>query len=214
MNNSRNMTGKLFSKLLLIILLLWVSWSNVAKSETLQSTSQNPFLSSQKNITIRNLRKKCISTNGKDSITLCKKLVEVTPSDPESWNNLGYQYYRLQKYREALVAYKQALDLDPTYSLAWANICGVLSQFESYDLALEACDRALQNDSFWGTDGKALAWDNKGNVLFNLGRYQQSLDAFNRALAANPDYHNANINRVIVLSHLKHSQGQKNQTTK
>ena len=75
---------------------------------------------------------------------------------------------------------------------------------EWLNLALQDCDRALLNNSHWGSDGEALAWDNKGNILFYLGRYQESLDAFNHALAANPNYSKANINRSIVINHLKH----------
>ncbi|MEM9276825.1 MAG: tetratricopeptide repeat protein, partial [Cyanobacteria bacterium P01_F01_bin.143] len=103
-----------------------------------------------------------------------------------------------------LIAYKQALDLNPKYSLAWANLCGLLSQVQAYDVALAACDLALLHDSYWGSDGEALAWDNRGNILFYLGDYQESLESFNKALAVNPGYSNANNNRSIVLSHLKH----------
>lgn len=197
------MKNHLILKLLSIVLLVWISWANVAQSETIRSDSKTLFTYLPDNISVQSLRKNCINTDREDGILQCRKLVETIPFDPESWNNLGYKYYHLQNYEEALFAYKQAIDLDSKYSLAWANICGVLGQVESYNLALRACDRALQNDSLWGIDGKALAWDNMGNALFNLGNYQQSLDAFEHALAANPHYYNASINRSIVLNRMK-----------
>ena len=169
-------------------------------------TSENNKLlgDSEPSISVQLLRKNCFYNNGDYGVLACEKLITTTPNDPEAWNNLGYQYYYAEDYQKALFAYKQAIDLNSKYSLAWANICGLLSQVESYDLALQSCDRALLNDSYWGSDGEALAWDNKGNILFYLGRYQESLDAFNHALAANPNYTNASINRSVLLKHLKH----------
>lgn len=191
-------------KLFLVILILWISWGNIAYSETISSSDDKLLRYSKTDISVKNLRKSCTSSDGIDGILLCQQLVKATPSDPESWNYLGYKYYDFQKYKEALFAYGQALSLNPKYSLALANICGLLSQIRSYHLALKACDRALENDSSWGFEGKALALDNKGKVLFNLGRYQQSLDAFDSAIAANPNYKNASINRSILLKHLQY----------
>ena len=191
-------------KLFSVFIILWISWVNVAYSETISSSDNQLLRYSKTDISVQDLRKSCTSSDGIDGILFCQELVKATPSDPESWNYLGYKYYNYQKYKEALLAYGQALDLNPKYSLALANICGLLNKIKSYDLALKACDYALENDSFWGLEGKALALDYKGSILFNLGRYQQSLDAFNSALAANPNYNNASINRSIILNHLKY----------
>ena len=191
-------------KLFSVFIILWINWVNVAYSETISSSNNQLSRYSKTDISVQDLRKSCTASDGIDGILFCQELVKATPSDPESWNYLGYKYYNYQKYKEALLAYGQALDLNPKYSLALANMCGLLSKIKSYDLALKACDYALEKDSFWGLEGKALALDHKGNILFNLGLYQQSLNAFDSALAANPNYDNASINRSIILNHLKY----------
>ena len=198
------MKKQLIINVLSVLLILYISCINMSQAQAIIPKTHKLSGSSEPSILVQFFRKNCYLHNGDYGVQMCEKLVASTPNDPEAWNNLGYQYFHVKKYKKALFAYKQALDLNPKYSLAWANICGLLSQVESYDLALQACDRALLNGSHWGSDGEALAWDNKGNILFYLGRYQESLDAFNHALAANPNYSNANINRSVVLNHLKY----------
>ena len=198
------MKKQLIAKIISVLFILWISSINIPQAQAI--TSENNKLSgySEPSISVQLLRKNCFFYKGDYGVLACEQLVKSTPNDPEAWNNLGYKYYFVEEYQKALFSYQQALNLNPKYSLAWTNLCGLLSNIESYDLALQACDRALLNNSYWGSDGEALAWDNKGNILFYLGRYQESLDAFNHALAANPNYANANINRSVVLNHLKY----------
>ena len=133
--------------------------------------------------------------------------VSANPENPTAWNNLGQLLFFIGKTPEALLAYDHALMLNPDYSLVLANRCGVLSQLESYTMALQSCDMALEVAHLWGAQGAALAWDNRGDVLFRLEDYQESLRSFEQALAVNPDYQNAERNRQIVLDQLEKMGG-------
>ncbi|MEO1591766.1 MAG: tetratricopeptide repeat protein [Cyanobacteria bacterium J06632_22] len=129
--------------------------------------------------------------------------VAANPQNPTAWNNLGQLLFFIGQTPEALLAYDHALMLNPDYSLVLANRCGVLSQLESYQMALQSCDMAIEIDHLWGAQGAALAWDNRGDVLFRLEDYQASLASFDQALAVNPDYQNARRNREVVLAQLE-----------
>ncbi|MEL6139826.1 MAG: tetratricopeptide repeat protein, partial [Cyanobacteria bacterium J06628_6] len=132
--------------------------------------------------------------------------ISANPENPTAWNNLGQSLFSLGQISEALLAYNHALMISPDYSLVLANRCGVLSQLEEYQLALQSCDLALQVNHQWGAQGAALAWDNRGDVLFRLEDYQASLRSFEQALTVNPNYQNAWRNREVVLSQLAKMQ--------
>ena len=132
-----------------------------------------------------------------------KQSVSANPFNIAAWNNLGYELFRLSLYQESLEVYDHVLMLSPRYSLGLANRCGVLSKLGQYVKALASCDLALMGDERWGMEGPELAWNNRGDVLFNLELYPESLRSFERALAVNADYKSAQLNRMIVLGHLK-----------
>jgi len=78
---------------------------------------------------------------------------------------------------EALVAYDEALRLNPSVRGSWYGKTHVLNELERYHEALRACDEALRIDPryFW-------AWFNKGHALVGLNRYEEALQAYDEAL--------------------------------
>ncbi|MEC4805573.1 MAG: tetratricopeptide repeat protein [Jaaginema sp. PMC 1080.18] len=104
-----------------------------------------------------------------------------------AWNYQGIALAQLDKQNEALLAFANALELNPDYAEAWASRCQLLWQIEDYTEALTACDRALITNQNWGNLSPADAWATQGEILYQLARYDQAINAYNQALAINPN---------------------------
>ncbi|MEO1290863.1 MAG: serine/threonine-protein kinase, partial [Chloroflexota bacterium] len=97
--------------------------------------------------------------------------------------NKGYSLTELMRYEDALEAYNQAIELDPSYGWAWGRKGRTLRLLERYDEALSCYDKALE---IYPQD--AWSWNGKGIVLERLGRYQDALAHYDRATAIEPSY--------------------------
>jgi serine/threonine protein kinase len=112
----------------------------------------------------------------------------------------GNTLYKRQKYRKALDAYEQALQLysdQHTAFTAHTGRCIVLYRIKRHEDALHACEQALQlKPDDW------TAYYNKGLILDDLQRYQEALDAYTRVLQFNPNAIDAYNNQGIILHKL------------
>jgi tetratricopeptide (TPR) repeat protein len=99
---------------------------------------------------------------------------------------------------EALLAYDEALRLNPSVRDSWYGEAHVLNVLKRYKGALRACDEALRLDPmyFW-------AWFNKGHALVGLKRYQEALQAYDEALRAS----NEKLELPAVFSSLWQAKG-------
>jgi tetratricopeptide (TPR) repeat protein len=93
----------------------------------------------------------------------------------------GERLYIEERYAEAIVYFKQALEYeeDKTSALNYIGCCYI--NLERYDDALNVFDELLQ----------FRIWErplfNKGRVYLKLGNYSEALACFNRALMINPE---------------------------
>ncbi|HEX9057183.1 MAG TPA: toll/interleukin-1 receptor domain-containing protein [Ktedonobacterales bacterium] len=87
------------------------------------------------------------------------------------------------RVEEALVAYDQALALDPAAALAWYGKGNVLRDMMRYDEASVAYDRAVTLDPL-----SVSAWYGKGLVLAALGERRGALEAYDNAVRLNPRF--------------------------
>jgi tetratricopeptide (TPR) repeat protein len=99
---------------------------------------------------------------------------------------------------EALVAYEEALRLNPSVRDSWYGKAHVLSELKRYHEALHAYDEALRIDPryYW-------AWFNKGQTLACLKRYEEALHAYDEALHTS----DVNLELQAVLSYLWRAKG-------
>ncbi len=114
------------------------------------------------------------------------------------WLDEGNTYYNLQKYDEALVAYEQAIILDPNSATAYHNKGFTLYVLKRYDEALAVCEQAMILDP-----NSATAYYNKGVVLYVLKRYDRALAAYEQAIRFNPNSARAYVDKGNVLGNLK-----------
>ncbi|MEM9482074.1 MAG: hypothetical protein AAGA83_00120 [Cyanobacteria bacterium P01_F01_bin.116] len=147
------------------------------------------------------LREDCFSMVGMEGLEKCKNLIVQDKNDSKVWNRLGSIFYDLESYRESYLSFRYATHLRTDYALAWANACAVLSQLQSYEEALDACDKSLRSSflSQGSIDEKVLALNNKTIALYFLGRYREALDISDQALVLRPDDSQAKTNRAVTL---------------
>lgn len=92
----------------------------------------------------------------------------------------GYSLTALKRYDEAIVAYDQALSLQPDYAWAWARKGRTYRLLEKYDEALVCYDRAIDL-----LPSYAFAWNGKGIVLERMGRLDEALMCYDTATRYN-----------------------------
>src|SRR6266566_1702352 len=87
----------------------------------------------------------------------------------------------LKRYEEALVAYDQAIRLDPNLASAYNTKGVVLLILQRYEEALATFEQTIRLDP-----SLAYAYNNKGVALRNLQRYEEALAAYEQAIRLDP----------------------------
>jgi len=100
--------------------------------------------------------------------------------------NLGVALQELNRYKEALGFYDDAIEQNPKDAKAWSNRGITLGKQKDYKKALRAQNKACKLDP-----ENAEFWNNKGAALDNLNRYQDAEIAYNKAIRLDKGYANA-----------------------
>ncbi len=136
----------------------------------------------------------------------------------EMWNLLGEAYYELERYLESYEAFQTALEVDPKYLRATANMEKVkkeLSQLGAEGAEGASADdlrRMAQQERRQGEYGKAAAlleqavqkdgtaetWNLLGETYYDQERYVEAYEAFETALEIDPKYTRAVANMELV----------------
>jgi tetratricopeptide (TPR) repeat protein len=118
---------------------------------------------------------------GSEAQPLYRGLIEQESGSPKLWNELGVAEHQTGALEQAELAYERALEIDPTYALAWNNL-GVVRHHREHGDAEAAFRAALR-------EGRALGdvWRNLGLMLHREGRREESAAAYEQALEALPN---------------------------
>lgn len=80
-----------------------------------------------------------------------EKVIKIKGIEPENralaFNALGYTFFAREQYDVAIRQYKEALKLNPAYTVAWNNLGKVYEQKNLTVQALEAYEETLQIDA-------------------------------------------------------------------
>ncbi|NET59796.1 MAG: serine protease, partial [Symploca sp. SIO2E6] len=116
-------------------------------------------------------------------------------SNAIDWLNYGNQLWRLEQHKEALIAFDQAIQLQPDFYQAWYSRGLVLFFLQQYSEALESFDRAIQESQ----EKFVLAWRGRGQALINLQRYPEALVSIEKVIALNPKDFLVRVDQGIIL---------------
>jgi len=102
-----------------------------------------------------------------------KKNVEFNNRFINPWIRLGNIFDRDDQHKEAVQAYKHAIELDPDNASNWADLGDALFKMGSFDDALAVYQKAAELDPKAGWPVCNLAM-----TLMSLGRYEQAIPLF------------------------------------
>lgn len=124
----------------------------------------------------------------------------------------GNELYTKEKYADAGVLYKKALDKNGTYKKASYNLGNSLFLQKDYKAAVPEYELSAKTS----TDKieKAASYHNIGNAMMKQNQYQQAIDAYKNALRNNPEDDKTRYNLAVAKEKLKKQQDKDNKDKK
>jgi Ca-activated chloride channel family protein len=120
----------------------------------------------------------------------------------------GNRQYEDNKYQEAEIQYRKALEKSPGSVAADYNLGNSLYKQKQFDAAAQRYKELSGKQK----DGQALNSDyyNLGNALYKSGKYQECIDAYKNALRKMPGDMDAKHNLQLAMKKLEMQKQQKN----
>ena len=115
-----------------------------------------------------------------DAIGLLKKYMPVSNADKKNkYNQLGFSYYKLQRATEAIIEYKNTIELFPNDGIALRGLGNVYYEIaEDHDSAIEYFEKAIKEDE---EDSKPIYY--KLGWLYNDNeRYDDAIKILSKAI--------------------------------
>lgn len=122
----------------------------------------------------------------------------------------GNNYYNKDKFVEAEVEYRKALEANPKAFEAVFNLGDALYRQEKYS---EAAEQFKSAAAISGQDKSKLAasYHNLGNALLQENKIEQSIEAYKNALRNDPSDHDTRYNLAYAQHLLKQQEQQQDQ---
>lgn len=132
-----------------------------------------------------------------------KSSFEIEPTEPEKtqeqWLQEGNDYYGAKHYDEALMAYEQAIRLNPNNATFHRNKGNALKMLGRNKEAVLAYEQAIQLDP-----KNATFYRNKGNLFLILKQYQEAVQSYEQAIRIESKNKNAYLGKGEALCGLAH----------
>lgn len=150
-----------------------------------------------------NLKALIASYSGENqkSVDYFSKLIAKSPNDPSAYNNRGYGYYLLRKYKQALSDYNTSIRLNPNFYLPYFNRANLYNDLGENDKAVNDYNKTIQLDP-----QHAPAYNSRGSFYQKIQRYPQALQDYNQAIAIDPSKSYYYYNRACVLEKMQQTQ--------
>src|SRR5262245_61135049 len=132
-----------------------------------------------------------------EGIKVIRRALDVGKPQARLYNLLGQVHLRQNDDEDALKAFGQSIETDPTFPDAYGNRGALLAEMRRFPEALTDLERAVALRPNNATD-----LCNHGGVLSDLDRLDDALKSLDRALAQMPKLAPALYNRAEVMSKL------------
>ena len=120
----------------------------------------------------------------------------------------GNKLYEQEKYTDASVAYKKALENSASYEKASYNLGNAMYQNKNYKEAVPQFELSAKTAK--DKSSKAEAYHNLGNAFMETKNYQGAVDAYKNSLRNNPTDDETRYNLAVAQKNLeKEKQDQK-----
>ena len=118
-----------------------------------------------------------------EAINVFENLVQLEPYNPTALYNLGYNYYKVGRYKDALPYLAAAVDINPKDERQFLTLGVTLFFLDKY----EAAEEVLRKGISLRRDGLGLHYA-LGAVFKQTGRLEEALSEFNQEVTYNPEY--------------------------
>jgi tetratricopeptide (TPR) repeat protein len=118
-----------------------------------------------------------------EAITVFESLVQQEPYNPTALYNLGYNYYKVGRYKEAVPSLATAVEINPKDERQYLTLGVTLFFLDKYD----AAEGVLRQGITVRRDGLGLHYA-LGAVLKQTGRLEEAFNEFNQEVVYNPEY--------------------------
>jgi tetratricopeptide (TPR) repeat protein len=122
-----------------------------------------------------------------DAIVLYERSLATWPT-AEAHTYLGWTYSMLDRYDEAIVSCKKAIEIDPSFGNPYNDIGAYLIELKQWEEALPWLNKATTAQRY---DSPQFPYLNLGRVHEHLGRYGTALTFYDRALEIDHFYQEA-----------------------
>jgi tetratricopeptide (TPR) repeat protein len=92
------------------------------------------------------------------------------------WNEMGNLHMRLGAHEDAISAYGKAIELAPSFGLAYSNLGHAYSSEGKFDNAIPLFQKSIQLSN--SSCEQSLSWKRLGDVYQKLGEYEKALAAY------------------------------------
>jgi serine/threonine protein kinase len=138
-----------------------------------------------------------LSTENSVPLSVFTPNVNVRNRTKEEWLDEGNRLYNIGQFQEALQAFENAIQIDPTFADAYEGKTSALCTLGRYPEALTSVETALKLDPSY-----AASYNDKGNILYEFKSYEDALGYYQRALQLEPDNLEAYLGRATTLGSL------------
>jgi len=111
------------------------------------------------------------------AIQECRQAIELDPTYPKSYLNLGSMLVAADRHEQAVEAFRAAVRLDPQYVTGRVNLAMALESLGAFEAAVAQLDTILAFDPT-----NALALKEKGVALYRWGRNDDAKESLMAAL--------------------------------
>jgi tetratricopeptide (TPR) repeat protein len=125
----------------------------------------------------------------------CRKWTKSEPEDAAAWIRLGYACSKLNRYDEAVEAYRQAVRITPEHAETWYGLGAAYDELKRYDDAIGAYRQATLIDP-----EDARVWLSLGFVYGILKRYDDAIYANRQVVRIDPE--NASAWTILVHTYI------------
>ena len=109
----------------------------------------------------------------------------------------GVKLYKEGKFKEAIVCFDKAIEINPKYEYALNGKGNALSDLNKYEEAIVCYDKAIAVNP-----KDEDAWNNKGLTLYYLDKYEEAIVCYDKAIEINPNFEYAWNNKGATLEFL------------
>jgi tetratricopeptide (TPR) repeat protein len=120
--------------------------------------------------------------------------------DYKVWQKKGRVFFDQGRYEEALQAFDQSIQINPSYAESWNYKGIVLLLTYKCEEAIKCFEVAIALDSSFAT-----AWNNKAGALYAMGRYDEAILACDRAIQLDPRSADTWYTKALILKKEAHA---------